>query len=103
MPIVSSSGITVPALPLVHARLSVSGDDLGTAFSAVTWSMLGVLLWGLFWHYFIVLSSSDINRTGTFSVINARVFVTLHTACAALLWPCRASLSGVLCNHFLIT
>lgn len=103
MPIVSSTGITVPALSLVCTRLSVSRDDLGTALSAVTWSLLGVLVWGLLRHYFIVLFSSDINRMGKFSVINARVFVTPHTACAALLWAWRARLSGVLCIHFLIT
>lgn len=90
VPIVSSSGITVPALSPVRTSPSVSRDDVGAALSAVTWSVLGVLVWGLLWHYFVVLSSSDINRTGKFSVLNARVFVTPHTACAALLWACRA-------------
>lgn len=103
MPIVSSSGITVPALSLMCARPSVPRDDLGAALSAVTCSVLGVLVWGLLWHCFIVLSSSDINRTDKFSVINARVFVALHAARAALVWACRARLSGALCNHFLIT
>lgn len=102
MPIVGSSRITVPTLSPVHTSLSVSGDDVGAALSAVAWSVLGVLVWGLLWHYFVVLSSSDINRTGKFSVINSKVFVTPRTACAASLWACRPRQSGVLCNHFLI-
>lgn len=101
MPMVSSSGITVSALSLVCTRPSMSRDDLGIALSAVTWSLLGVLLWGLLWHYFIALSSSGENRY--IFCRNARVFVTVHTACAASLWACRARLSGILCNHFLLT
>lgn len=59
---VSSSGIAVPVLSLVRTRPSVSRDGLGSALSAVTWSVLGVLVWGFLWHYFIVLSSSGENR-----------------------------------------
>lgn len=103
MPIVSSSGIAVSALSLVHMSLSVSGDDMGPALSAVTRSVVGVLVWGLLWHCSVVLCKSDRNRTGTFSITNARVFVTPHTACAALLWACRTRQSGVLCNYFVIT
>lgn len=44
MPMLSSSGITVPALSLVCTRPSVSRDDLGTALSAVAWSLFGVLV-----------------------------------------------------------